>query len=57
MKFIILAYNPNHINPTDMVKLIEIIRSEQKCPVYVVKHIQNEAEPIYCVQLVDTDNK
>lgn len=57
MKFIILAYNPNYINPNDLVRLIELIRSEQECPVYTVQHINRDAEPIYCVQLADTEYK
>ena len=54
MKFIILAYNPDYTSYDKMNELGKEIEKDQGCLVYLIPHIDRDAEPVYCVQLVDT---
>jgi len=54
MKFMILAYHPNYVRVHDIEDLANFIEKDFDCHVYLITHVNNNADPIYCIQLVDT---
>lgn len=54
MRFLLLAFNPHVIEAKDLQMLSDVMEGEMKCRIYLIPHYDDTAEPIYCVQFVDT---
>lgn len=55
MKLMIFAYNSNNINAKHIEKLIEMLESKFMIQSIAIPFLDNNSEPIYCVQYINTD--
>lgn len=54
MRFIIYAYNPKYVNVAEIENLAKELDKHYGCQTFLVAHLDDNAEPIYCVQFADT---
>lgn len=58
MKFIILAFHPAFVNQEDIKILVAKLEFQYSgFQVFTIAHLNNDMEPLYCVQFADTSDK
>lgn len=55
MKLIILAFNPKYVNVDELIIFRDFLKAQHDCDVNLIPHMQDDAEPLYCVQWINDE--